>query len=153
MYTNRCYWVDWICVFNQKPSAKDLGSFMKKMKLYLENYLKGLRSKATKGIGGVNTTVFAEEVKLWNRSKLTWETPSTPEAIKKTRDILTKREQIGKNKWIDMLKWEWDQLSSEQELVFNFKAYFENNSKRYTLETKGTMTPPPPPPPPGAVPS
>jgi len=151
MFTNRCYWVDWICVFNQLPSATELKSIQPKMKLYLQQYLKGLTSKTIKGIGGVNTTVFDEKMAQWYPLKLKWGPLSKPKTQKKTANILTKKKPIERNRWIDTLTCEWDQVSSKEELVFNFKAYFDNNGNRYTAETKGSMTPPPPPPPPGTV--
>jgi len=143
MITTRSYWVDWICVFNRQPSPTDLKNHQANLIQYLKKYLDGLSKKAAKGISAVHVSVFNEKLEQWYPAELTWGPPASK--LKNTGSIL-----LGaKNKWVNILKWEWDQVSSKP-LVFNFKAYFETNGKRYTAETKGSMTPPPPPPPPGS---
>ncbi len=141
MTTSRCYWVDWICLFDEQPTERDVKQKYFKMKKYLENYLNDLFKKSTKSKG--SSSQLQEDWEEWDVAKLRWIRASPPVPGKQ------KQEQSPKN-WIKLLKMEWDQMNDKPR-VYNFKAYFETNRLRYTGDRKGTLTPPTPPTPPGTL--
>ncbi|HEX5026764.1 MAG TPA: hypothetical protein VFV68_15900 [Agriterribacter sp.] len=146
MTTSRCYWVDWICLFDKQPTPKDIQQKYSRMKEYIEGYLKNLSQKQAKGPVGTSSSP-GQTWEEWDRKKLKW-CPIPPPAATKGMQNLPK---TGKD-WIALLHMEWDQMNDAPR-VYNFKAYFEahKSKKRYTGDTKGSMTPPAPPTPPGQL--
>lgn len=141
MTTNRCYWVDWICLFDKQPTPKAIQQKYSRMKKYIEGYLKDLPTiKDTKEV----PPPLLEYQEEWDAVKLKWcrKSPSS-------KSVASNKSSTAAD-WIKLLKMEWDQMSDKPR-VYNFKAYFESDKKRYTGNTKGTMTPPAPPTPPGQL--
>lgn len=159
MYTTRGYWVDWICVFDQQPSASEI----KRKEKFLLDYIKNYLSKQAQKKG-------ANDFEIWDNARLEWipisesliqqilgkkgggktikGTSGFPDIEPEQQEKIIDHIKKGPINWIKILKWEMTQVCSRQ-MIFNFKAYFEDDALRYTADTKGSMTPPPPPPPAG----
>ena len=143
MTVTRNYWVDWICAFDKYPTQKEIGIHKKFVRDYIAIYLSGF-----------GKTRAIPEIELWDRKQIKWNRlAATRSATSKKLDVddqlfIKQAMKIPSSYWNKILKVEWEQLGSKP-MLFAFRAYFEDNNRRYT-ETRSSMTPPQPPPPPGS---
>jgi len=140
----RNYWVDWICAFDRYPTQKEIAKHKKWLIDYIKKYLSTGKTRAI------------QEFERWDIKQNQW-VPINPLGSKAIRGLDPEDGAFIKwamntpsSYWEKILKIEWEQLGPRP-MVFAFRAYFEDDDRRYT-ETRSTLNPPTPPPPPGSNP-
>jgi hypothetical protein len=171
----RRFWVDWVCSFDDQPTADDLKEKKEKLRKYIFRYLDLLiAGKGPKSLDSAQMNpkqpvkAIAQVLQIWNPNTFEWENwtlkhleAMTPQEKKEREISPAEYERFiafykgtkgpgghSSEYWKAIFKDELLELSKMPSL-FNYRSYFDDDEgHRYTAEGKGSMTPPNPPPPP-----